>query len=78
MTRRFIKAQFKLMKYGAFIGTIGGIASFVGPNHHVMIKAMLGGVIGCALLGKRLPTAVKEMFVASQEMMDEIEDSSKN
>lgn len=78
MTQQFAKAQLKLMKYGAFIGIIGGIASFIGPNHHGLLKAMIGEIIGCALLGKRLPTALKEMFEANQEIMDEIEDSFKN
>lgn len=70
MTQQFAKAQLKLMKYGAFIGIIGGIASFVGPNHHGLLKALIGVVIGCALLGRRLPLALKGAFDASQEMMD--------
>lgn len=78
MTQRFAKAQLKLIKYSAFIGIIGGIASFIGPNHHGLIKAMIGVVIGCALLGKRLPTALKETLDANKEMMDEIEDSFRN
>lgn len=78
MMQRFAKAQLKLMKYGAFIGIIGGIASFVGPNHHGLIKTMIGVVIGCALLGKRLPLALKQSFNASQEIMDEMEDSFRN
>ena len=43
MTERIAKVQLKLMKYGAFIGIIGGIASFVGPPHHGLIKEMIGG-----------------------------------
>ena len=75
---RIAKAQLKLMKYGAFIGIIGGIASFVGPPHHGLIKAMIGIVIGCMLLGKRLPIALKEMYDANKPVMDEIEDSFKD
>lgn len=77
MMQRITKAQLKLMKYGAFIGIIGGIASFVGPPHHGLIKAMIGVVIGCMLLGKRLPIALKEMYDANKPLMDEIEDSFK-
>lgn len=77
MMQRIAKAQLKLMKYGAFIGIIGGIASFVGPPHHGLIKAMIGVVIGCMLLGKRLPIALKEMYDANKPLMDEIEDSFK-
>ena len=43
LTERIAKVQLKLMKYGAFIGIIGGIASFVGPPHHGLIKEMIGG-----------------------------------
>ena len=78
MMPRIAKAQLKLMKYGAFIGIIGGIASFVGPPHHGLIKAMIGIVIGCMLIGKRLPIALKEMYDANKPVMDEIEDSFKD
>lgn len=78
MMPRIANAQLKLMKYGAFIGIIGGIASFVGPPHHGLIKAMIGIVIGCMLLGKRLPIALKEMYDANKPIMDEIEDSFKD
>lgn len=54
------------------------IASFVGPPHHGLIKAMIGVVIGCMLLGKRLPTALKEMYDANKPIADEIEDSLKD
>lgn len=78
MMQRVTKAQLKLMKYGAFIGIIGGIASFVVPPHNGLIKAMIGVVIGCMLLGKRLPIALKEMYDANKPIMDEIEDSFKD
>ena len=77
MMQRIARAQLKLMKYGAFTGIIGGIASFVGPPHHGLIKAMIGVVIGCMLLGKRLPIALKEMYDANKLIVDEIEDSLK-
>ena len=74
--QRFAKAYLKLMKYSAFIGIIGGIASFVGPNHHGLIKAIIGVVVGCMLLGNRLPKALKEMLEANEKMIDEMRDSS--
>ncbi len=61
------------MKYGVFIGIIGWIASFVGQPHHGLIKAIIGVVIGCLLLCKRLPVAFKEMYDANQSVLDEIE-----
>lgn len=78
MMQRIAKAQLKLMKYGAFIGIVGGIASFVDPPHHGLIKAMIGVVIGCMLLGKRFPSALKEMYEANKPIMDEIENSFKD
>lgn len=75
MLQRIAEAQLKLIKYGAFIGCIGGLASFVGPPAHGLIKAMIGVVIGCILLGIRLPVALKEMYDANQPIIDEIEDS---
>ena len=77
MMQRIAKAQLKLMKCGAFIGMIGGIASFLGAPQHGLIKTMIGVVIGCMLLGKRLPLALKEMYDAHQVIIDEIEDSFK-
>lgn len=71
------KAHIKLMKYGALIGIIGGLASFVGPNHHGLIKAMIGMIIGCMLLGKRLPRALKEMHDANLVIRDAFEDLFK-
>lgn len=78
MMQRFAHVQLKLMKYGAFIGTVGGITSFVGEPHHGGLKALIGVVIGCALLGNRLPIAVKEMYDANKPLMDEVEDSFKD
>lgn len=75
MLQRIAEAQLKLMKYGAFIGCIGGFASFVGPPAHGLIKTMIGIVIGCILLGIQLPVALKEMYDANQPIIDEIEDS---
>lgn len=74
----FIKSYFRLLKYGAFVGTIGGIASFVGPNHHGLIKAMIGVVVGCMLLGNRFPKAIKEMLDANEKWIEEMSDSSED
>lgn len=77
MMKRMVRAQLKLIKYGAFLGIIGGIASFIGPPHHGLLKTMIGVVTGCMLLEKRLPMALKEMYDASQSIIDEIENSLK-
>lgn len=75
MMQRIARTQLKLMKYGFIIGIIGGIASFIGEPHHGGLKAMIGVVVGCALLGKRLPIALKEMFDANQVFIDEIDNN---
>lgn len=72
MTERFAKNQLRLMKYAFFIGIVGGITSFIGSAHHGLIKAMIGCVVGCMLLGQKLPKALKELFEANSEMIDNI------
>ena len=67
------RAQLRLMKYGAFSGIIVGIASFVGEPNSVLIKAMIGCVVGCVLLSRRLPIAMKEALDANDVMLKEIE-----
>lgn len=59
MNKDFFKVYLRLMKYAAFMGIIGGIASFVGPPHHGLIKAYIGVTIGAMLLGRRLPLHLK-------------------
>lgn len=65
------------MKYGAFIGIIGGLASFVGEPHSGLIKAIIGCVIGCVLLGRRLLIAMKEALAANDVMLKEIKERFK-
>lgn len=60
------------MKYAAFMGIIGGIASFVGSPHHGLIKAYIGVTIGAILLGRRLPLALKELWDITKKNTDEI------
>lgn len=72
MNSEFFKLYLRLMKYAAFMGIIGGIASFVGPPHSGQIKAYIGVVIGAILLGSRLPLALKELWSIMDEISDEI------
>ena len=62
MTKQFIKVQVRLNKYYFFIGTCGCIATLFGPGHSTYLKAAIGALIGCAILGKRLPQALKESW----------------
>lgn len=72
MMQRIARTQLQLMKYGAFLGVLGGVASFIGPPHSGLIKAYIGVVVGCVILGGRLTKALKEAIDASDEMFDEI------
>ena len=60
------------MKYAMLMGLLGGIASFIGPPHHGLIKAGIGIVVGAMLLGNRLPLAMKELRSIIDEITDEI------
>ena len=72
MKNDFLKLYLRLMKYAAFMGIVGGIASFVGPPHHGLIKALIGVTIGAMLLGNRLPLALKKLKSITDEISDEI------
>lgn len=70
MNSEFFKLYLRLMKYAAFMGIIGGFASFVGPPHSGLIKACIGVVFGAMLLGNRLPDALKDFLRANDEFID--------
>ncbi len=60
------------MIYAMFMGILGGIASFIGPPRHGLIKAGIGIVVGAMLLCNKLPDALKELFKITDEISDEI------
>lgn len=72
MRERLISVYLRLMKYAMLMGVLGGIASFIGPSHHGLIKAGIGIVVGAMLLGNRLPLALKELRSITDEITDEI------
>lgn len=55
MRERLISVYLRLMKYAMLMGVLGGIASFIGPPRHGLIKAGIGIVVGAMLLGNKLP-----------------------
>ena len=75
MMQRFVKAQLLLMKYGMFMGVVGGVFSFVGPFDSGLHNALLGVVVGGMLLGRRVDNVLKEIIKASNELADEIFDN---
>lgn len=54
------------------MGVLGGIATFIGPPHHGLIKAGIGMVVGAMLLSNKLPSALKELRSITDEIIDEI------
>lgn len=72
MRKRLISVYLRLMKYAMLMGVLGGIASFIGPSHHGLIKAGIGIVVGAMLLGNKLPSALKELRNITDEITDEI------
>lgn len=72
MRKRLISVYLRLMKYAMLMGVLGGIASFIGPPRHGLIKAGIGAVIGAMLLGHKLPDALKELLNILEDISDEI------
>lgn len=70
--KRLAKVYQRLMKYAMFMGLLGGIATFIGPPRHGLIKAGIGVVVGAMLLGNKLPLALKELWSIMDEISDEI------
>lgn len=72
MRERLISVYLRLMKYAMLMGVLGGIASFIGPPHHGLIKAGIGIVVGAMLLGNKLPLALKELRKITDDISEEI------
>lgn len=60
------------MKYAMLMSVLGGIASFIGPPRHGLIKAGIGIVVGAMMLGNKLPSALKELRSITDEITDEV------
>ena len=72
MKKRIATVYLRLMKYAMFMGILGGIAIFIGPPRHGLIKAGIGIVVGAMLLGSKLPSALKELCKIPDEITNEI------
>lgn len=72
MKDRYAAIYLRLMKYAMLMGVLGGIASFIGPPHHGLIKAGIGIIVGAMLLGYKLPSALKEFRNITDEITDDI------
>lgn len=72
MKHHLTAVYIRLMQYAMFMGILGGIASFIGPPRHGLIKAGMGVVVGAMLLGNKLPSALNELRCITDEISDEI------
>lgn len=72
MKHHLTAVYIRLMKYAMFMGKLGGIASFIGPPRHGLIKAGMGVVVGAMLLGNKLPSALNELRCITDEISDDI------
>ncbi len=69
-----MSSQIKLLRFGVLPGILGGIACFIGPDHHALIKAWIGVVIGFALQHHYMLQAFKNVLKASDEIFNKIFD----
>ena len=72
MKKSIATVYLRLMKYAMLMGVFGGIATFIGPPRHGLIKAGIGIVIGAMILGNRLPAALKELYEITEEFTDDM------
>lgn len=61
-------AVWRLMKYAIFIGFMGGLTQFaLPPEKNVWLRMSFGIVIGMAMLGRKLPDAIRDYLKAITE-----------
>ena len=56
----------------AFMSIVGLVAAFIGPNHGVEIKILIGMTIGAMILGPRFPRALQTLYEANYEVLKRI------
>ncbi len=74
MFGKLIAAQIKLMPCAVLPGILGGIACFIGPDHHALTKAWIGAVIGFAIQHHYMLPAIKETLKPSDELFEKVSD----
>ncbi len=58
-------AAVRLLKYATFIVFMGGLTQFVlPPEKNVWLRMSFGIVTGMAMLGEKLPDAIRDYFKA--------------
>lgn len=72
-----LRAYITLMKYAAIAGLLGGIASFIGPPHHGLIKSLIGVTLGFAICSPWFHRDLRDLLKASDELLEEWERDSE-
>lgn len=65
----YLKALMGLIVCVAFMSMVGLLAAFIGPNHGVEIKILIGMTIGAMILGRKFPEALMRLYGATYGLL---------
>lgn len=65
----YLKALLGLIVCVAFMSMVGLLAAFIGPNHGVEIKILIGMTVGAMILGRRFPDAIMTLYFATYGLL---------
>lgn len=68
----YFKALMGLIVCVAFMSMVGLLAAFIGPNHGVEIKILIGMTIGAMILGPRFPRSLRALYFANYELFKKL------
>jgi len=77
MFNKLVSSQLKFLRFAVLPGILGGVVCFIGPDHHALIKAWIGAVIGFAIQHHYMFPAIKNTLKASDELFDKIFDEEE-
>ena len=66
---RYLKSLMWLIVCVAFMSMVCLIAAFIGPNHGVEIKILIGMTVGAMILGRRFPDAIITLYFATYGLL---------
>ncbi len=72
MFGKLIATQIKLMPLAVLPGILGGIACFIGPKHHALIRAWIGVLIGFAIQQRFMLPAIKDALKAGDKIFNNL------
>lgn len=66
---QYLKALMGLVVCVAFMSMVGLVAAFIGPNHGVEIKILIGMTVGAMILGRRFSDAIITLYFATYALL---------